>query len=184
MSKSKGNVINPMQMIERYGADALRASLVFGVRDGGDIIFTEEKVIGMRNFANKVWNIGRFIFLNKITNYKSQITNQIPNSNNQILEELEKEFKEVKKKYLKYMDTHRYTKAFDLLYHFIWHRFADYYVEQLKDGMKNGNIEASQVLTQVFEGQIQMIHPFMPFVTEAIWKVLKGEGSSILNTAL
>lgn len=184
MSKSKGNVINPIQIMDVHGADALRGALVFGVRDGGDIVLSEEKVIGMRNFANKVWNIGRFVLLNKITNNKSQITNQISNSNDQILTELEKEFKEVKKKYLKYMDTYRFTKAFDLSYHFIWHRFADYYVEQLKDGMKNGNIEASQVLTRVFEGQMQMIHPFMPFVSEAIWKVLKGENSSILDTTL
>ncbi|MEK7177392.1 MAG: class I tRNA ligase family protein, partial [Patescibacteria group bacterium] len=138
MSKSKGNVINPLEVVDKFGADALRSALVFGVKEGGDVPFSEEKVIGMRNFINKIWNMGRFIEMNlKASNAKSQETNK-----SEVLNELEKEFKKEKKQYLKYMDSYQFSKALGLVYEFIWHRFADYYIEQLKDEVINGNIEA------------------------------------------
>ena len=179
MSKSKGNVIDPILMIDKYGADALRAALIFGTKEGGDVSLSEEKVIGMRNFINKIWNMGRFINLN--LNIKDQISNiKKTDKKSKILKNLETEFKKEKKQYLKYMDSYQFSKALGLVYEFIWHRFADYYIEQLKDGVINGNIEALEELKSVYLENLKMLHPFIPFVTETVWKVFNKESSSIL----
>lgn len=181
MSKSKGNVINPIDLVNKYGADAFRASLVFGTGEN-NVPLAEEKVIGMRNFVNKIWNIGRFIEMNINPKSKIQNPNQIQNSKPKILKELEKEYKEEKKKYLKHMNSYQFSKALGLVYEFIWHRFADYYIEQLKDEVINGNIEAVQDLKEVYLENLKMLHPFIPFVTEKVWKVF--EKDSILKSSL
>jgi len=179
MSKSKGNVINPMDMVDKYGADALRLSLIFGTKEGNDLPFFENKVIGMRNFVNKVWNIGRFIFINRqVKSEKLKVKSY--NSKLKIIKDLNKEFKEEKKKYLKMMDGYRFSQALGLIYEFLWHRFADYYIEQLKGEVINGNIEALESLKEVYLENLKMLHPFAPFVTEAGWKVFNKENSSIL----
>jgi len=178
MSKSKGNVVNPIEMLDKHGADALRASLIFGTKEGGDLPFSEEKVIGMRNFANKIWNIGRFLEMNKNSNDKIQI------SNKKVLNDLKKELKDEKKKYLKLMDKFQFSKALGLVYEFLWHRLADYYIEELKDGVINGNIESRHLLKEAYLENLKMIHPFMPFVTEAAFKVFEGKESSLLQTNL
>ncbi|MEK7597890.1 MAG: valine--tRNA ligase [Patescibacteria group bacterium] len=171
MSKSKGNVIDPILMIDKYGADALRSALIFGIKEGGDVSLSEEKVIGMRNFINKIWNMGRFIEMNlQAPNSKSQVTNK-----SKTLNELQKEYKKEKKQYIKYMDSYQFSKALGLVYEFIWHRFADYYIEQLKDEVINGNIEALGKLKEVYLENLKMLHPFTPFVTETVWKVFNGE---------
>lgn len=180
MGKSKGNVIDPILMVDKYGADALRAALIFGTKEGGDVALSEQKVIGMRNFVNKIWNMGRFIEMNlKASNSKLQETNK-----SKILNELQKEFKKEKKQYLKYMDSYQFSQALGLVYEFIWHRFADYYIEQLKDDVINGNIVALGGLKEVYLENLKMLHPFTPFVTEEIWKVFEGEDSSILKVNL
>ncbi len=178
MSKSKGNVINPIEMIDTYGADALRAALIFGTKEGGDVVLSEQKIIGMRNFMNKIWNIGRFIFINKsqITNHKSQ--NQYPKT--ETIKKLQKEFKAEKKKYFKNMNSFKFSMAFDSLYHFLWHRYADYYIEQLKEALRSGNIEALEILEKVYFETLMMLHPFTPFVTDAVWQAFKGNDQSIL----
>ncbi|MFA5770847.1 MAG: valine--tRNA ligase [Patescibacteria group bacterium] len=178
MSKSKGNVIDPILMVDKYGADALRSALIFGTKEGGDVSLSEEKVIGMRNFINKIWNMARFIEMNlKAPNHKFQETNK-----SKILNELKKEYKKEKKQYLKYMDGYQFSKALGLIYEFIWHRFADYYIEQLKDEVINGNIEALEELKLVYLENLKMLHPFIPFVTEEVWKVFNRE--SILKSSL
>jgi len=179
MSKSKGNVIDPILMINKYGADALRSALIFGTKEGGDVSLSEEKVIGMRNFVNKIWNIGRFIEINRqAPNSKFQETNKSKNS--KVLENLKKEFVKEKKQYLKHMNNYQFSKALGLVYEFIWHRFADFYIEQLKDEIINGNIEALGELKKVYLENLKMLHPFIPFVTEAVWKVFSKE-SILLN---
>ncbi len=182
MSKSKGNVINPMEMIEKYGADALRLALIFGTKEGSDILFSEEKVIGMRNFVNKIWNIGRFIYLNK--NQKSKIKNQKLNEKTKLNKNLNKEVGQLEKKYFKMMDSYRFSKALGLLYDFIWHRIADFYIEQLKDEVINGNIKALNSLEEAYLESLKMIHPFAPFVSEAIYQIFKGQDKSILSLKL
>ncbi|MFH0979393.1 MAG: valine--tRNA ligase [Candidatus Roizmanbacteria bacterium] len=178
MSKSKGNVINPIDFVDKYGADALRASLIFGTSPGGNVPLVEEKVIGMRNFMNKIWNIGRFIEMNR--SQKSKVKSQKLETARQ----LEKEFNQEKKKYIKLMDGYRFSQALGLVYEFLWHRFADYYIEQLKDEVISGNIEAWKTLEEVYLENLKMLHPFIPFITEAGWKVFRGEEKSILNESL
>lgn len=184
MSKSKGNVINPLEMIDKYGADALRAALLFGTKEGNDVVLSEEKIIGMRNFANKLWNIGRFIKMNLITNKQLPITKQILNSNNKIIEKLQKEFIAEKKKYMSHMKKNQFAIAFETTYQFVWHKYADQYIELLKESIINGNIKTLEVLSEVFYENLKMLHPFMPFVTEALWKVFHGEKDSILYSRL
>lgn len=174
MSKSKGNVIDPLLMVNTYGADALRAALVFGTKEGGDVVLSEDKIIGMRNFANKIWNIGRFLEMNKELSSKSQVTEDMKN--------LQKEYQQTVKKYHSYFKKYQFAKAFDLSYEFLWHRVADIYIEKLKEELKNGNMEASQLLHDVYFGMLKMLHPYMPFVTEAVWKAFHGDDSSILDT--
>lgn len=185
MSKSRGNVVNPIDYVEKYGADAFRASLLFGIATGGRVILAEDKVRGMRNFANKIWNIGRFIRMN----HESRIMNsgkdkESHNSEDEILLQLQKEFMQIKKKYIESMEKYQFSSALGVTYEFIWHRFADYYIEQLKEALRAGNIKAYQTLEKIYLDSLQMLHPFMPFITESIWQVFKGEKLSILNSRL
>ncbi len=181
MSKSKGNVIDPILMIDKYGADALRSALIFGTKEGGDVSLSEEKVIGMRNFINKIWNMGRFMEINsQVKSQKLKVKSESKKS--KILKELEKEYKTEKKQYLKYMDSYQFSQALGLVYEFIWHRFADFYIEQLKDEVINGNIEVLGSLKEVYLENLKMLHPFIPFVTEVVWKVFNKE--SILENQL
>jgi valyl-tRNA synthetase len=184
MSKSKGNVINPMVMIDKYGADALRLSLVFETTLGSDINFSEEKVIGMRNFVNKVWNIGRFIYLNQIPNLKFQIPNKSQIQNFKLLKQLDKEFNEEKKKYMKLIENYQFSQALLLIYNFIWHRIADFYIEESKKLEKNDKIFFLEQLKKVYLENLKMLHPFAPFVTEVIWQKFFGEEGSILRERL
>ncbi len=178
MSKSKGNVVNPLDLIEKYGADALRASLVYNTTVGSDVNFSEERIIGMRNFANKIWNMGRFLYLarEKASENKGLLEKEA--------EELEKEFAEVKGKYFKYMNSYQFPYALELLHEFSWHRFADYYIEKFKEALWQGDKGAFEALQKVYFEILKMLHPFMPFVTEAIWRVFKGEERSILEVSL
>jgi valyl-tRNA synthetase len=191
MSKSKGNVINPIDLVDKYGADAFRASLIFGTAQGGTVILSEDKVRGMRNFTNKVWNMGRFIYMNR--NQKSKVilrqaqddTEQNRSVKRQKLsktdKELKKEFAQVKKKYLKFMNGYQFSMALGLIYEFLWHQLADVYIEELKDEIRNGNINLCRELKQIYLDSLILLHPFMPFVTEAIWQVFNGEKNSILK---
>ncbi len=195
MSKSKGNVINPIDLVDKYGADAFRASLVFGMAQGGKVPLSDDKVRAMRNFANKVWNIGRFIYINQTQNLKLKTqsfglaqddpewnrTGQNNNSKLKTLENMKNELKKIIDQYEKYMEKYQFSKAFDLVYHFLWHRFADFYIEELKESIINGNIEVLGAAKRIYFENLIMLHPFMPFVTEAAWQVFNGNRSSILK---
>ena len=178
MSKSKGNVVNPMPIVDKYGADALRGALLFQTASGGDVNFSEDKALAMRNFANKIWNIGRFIQLGRKTEPKKSL-----GTADKMLTELAKEFASLQKSYSKNMTAYEFSRVFDELYEFLWHRFADYYIEQLKEVTLSGNIKVLESLEDVYFQVIVMLHPFMPFVTEAVWKESHGDDSSILDYA-
>ncbi len=168
MSKSKGNVMNPLEMVDKYGADALRAALVFEVGNGVDQRLSDDKVRAMRNFANKIWNIGRFLEMNKESAAQD---GDMPEA----VSELKKEFEALEKSHHAYMKQYQFSYAFGDLYEFLWHRFADHYIETLKDELKNGNIQVYQALERVYIGCLQMLHPFVPFVTEAVYGQFKSE---------
>jgi len=169
MSKSKGNVINPLTISQKYGADALRMSLVFGTAPAGDIVASEEKIKAMRNFCNKIWNAARFISLNiKNQNAKIKMTNQnakLPKEDREILEELKKTVKTVNQ----HLEKYRFGQALEEIYQFFWHEFCDVYLEQTK----NRKQEALPTLIKVLTTSLKLIHPFAPFVTEAIYQEFK-----------
>lgn len=143
---------------------------------------SEQKVVGMRNFANKVWNIGRFIYMNK--DVTSEINIELTSEKKKELAALKKEFDALSKKYIKKMNALQISMAFDETYHFLWHRFADNYIETFKEELHSGNREVYDGLKEVYEGALKQMHPFMPFVTEAIWQVFNGKESSIMREHL
>lgn len=160
MSKSKGNVLNPLKLIEQYGADALRFSLVFGTAAGNDQSVSEDKIRGMRNFANKLWNIGRFLVLDQ---------NKKDAKHAKLDKELQKKIAYVIKTTTKHVEKYQFSQATELLYEFTWHEFADKYIEIYK----KGEISYS-VLLNSFTTLLALLHPFMPFVTEALYQKLPG----------
>ncbi len=172
MAKSKGNVINPIDMVGKYGADALRFALMFGAAPGSDIAISEDKIRGMRNFANKLWNIGRFIHMNidaakaEIPFYDdTRLQTVIDANDKQIISELNTLAVSVTKN----INHYRFSDAAQSLYEFTWHQFADVYLEKNKDRFKAGDAQALSVLRHVYIILLKLIHPFMPFVTESIW---------------
>lgn len=192
MSKSKGNVIDPIDLVDKYGADAFRTTLFFGLSQGGKVNLSEDKVRGMRNFTNKVWNVGRFLFLYLNSKFEIRNPKQIQNSKSknrertsdvQTMKQLSNEFEAVKKQYFNYMDRYQFSRAFDLVYEFLWHRFADFYIEELKESLRNGSIEAYRVLEKVYLESLKMLHPFMPFITETVYKIFRGQKASILQVS-
>ncbi|MBP9815725.1 valine--tRNA ligase [Candidatus Woesebacteria bacterium] len=179
MSKSKGNVVNPLVMIDKFGADALRATLVFQTTPGGDVSFAEDKIIGMRNFANKIWNIGRLL---KMSEEEGKKDESDPSSEDKkALEELNIAHAALEKSVHKSMNSYEFARAFDDLYEFVWHEFADIYIERLKEAVRSGNIKVLEEMKKVFSTDLKLLHPFMPFVTEAIWKELNGEDTSVFD---
>ncbi|KXK10486.1 MAG: Valine--tRNA ligase [Microgenomates bacterium OLB23] len=179
MSKSKGNVVNPLAMVEKYGADALRATLVFQTTPGGDVNFAEDKIVGMRNFSNKLWNIGRLI---KTYADNAATPAEKPSTEAQeILKELRNMHTELEKKVHKNMNTYQFARVFDDMYEFVWHQFADVYIERLKEPVRSGNIEVLEEMKKIFSVDLKLLHPFMPFVTEAVWKELYGEDTSVFD---
>lgn len=169
MSKSRGNVINPIDLIDKYGADALRMSLLFGNGEGGRVPLSEDKVRAMRNFGNKIWNMNRFFLLMlekaEIRNLKFEIPNKgLQKEDKEILKELNA----VVKKMTTLLEKFRFSQAADLIYEFMWHGVADVYIEKVKEREDQG--VALSVLRHVLLNGLKLLHPFMPFVTEAIWQ--------------
>jgi len=172
MSKSRANVIDPLPMIEKYGADALRMALTIGVSPGSDVALSEDKIRAMRNFGNKIWNIGRFILINleaskkKVPFYNSKMDAKLTKEDKEILKDLNRLVKETTKLIEKY----RFDLAAEGIYHFLWHRFADEYLEYSKVRIKEGDEIILAVLRHVYLNCLKLLHPFMPFVTEEIWQ--------------
>jgi len=188
MSKSKGNVINPITMVEQYGADALRFALIFGTAAGNDQALSEDKIRGMRNFANKLWNIARFITMNlENPNLKSQIPTYDEKMHRELKDAHDKriitELNMLKTSVTKYMENYRYSDAAKRLYDFAWHRIADVHLEKNKERFKAGDEQAIAVLRHVFSQILKMLHPFMPFVTESIYQKIPGwDGTPLIVT--
>ena len=161
ISKSKGNAIDPIEMIQKYGADALRMGIIWGSLIENDISLSEENIRGQRNFSNKIWNIARFILLK---DKKAKILK--PKTNNKddlwIMEELDKTIIGTNKALAKY----RLNEAAEIIYEFIWHIFADKYLEKSKKRKTN----AQDTLEYILLNCLKLLHPFMPFVTEEIYQ--------------
>jgi valyl-tRNA synthetase len=170
MSKSKGNVIDPLGVIDLYGADALRMALIVGNKPGNDPIIHEEKIKGYRNFANKIWNVSRFVLMN-LNDFNPQEKVKMGPKEQKDL----KQFNALIKKVTKLMDSFRFYLAAEILYHYFWHTFADKILEENKEKLKGPQRKASQkLLLVILKESLKMLHPFMPFLTEEIYQKLPG----------
>lgn len=172
MSKSLGNGVDPMDVIEKYGCDSMRFFLTTSSAPGQDLRFDEEKVSSTWNFINKLWNASRFVFMNTegFTDYTFE---NLSISDKWILTKLNKTIKKVKK----YMDKYEFNGVGTILYNFIWDDFCDWYIELSKVNMNN---TTKSVLLYNLECILKMLHPFMPYVTEEIYMMLPKHDESIM----
>ncbi|MBQ0135935.1 MAG: valine--tRNA ligase [Oscillospiraceae bacterium] len=180
MSKSLGNGIDPLEIIDQYGADALRFTLVTGNSPGNDMRFSTEKVEASRNFANKIWNAARFILMNLDGSETApHIPENLAIEDKWIISKLNTLAKEVSAS----IDNYELGIAVQKLYDFIWDCFCDWYIEIAKIRLQQGGEEAANakaVLIYVLSSALQLLHPFMPFITEEIWQTLPHDGESIM----
>jgi len=166
-SKSLGNGIDPLVLADTYGADALRMALIVGAAPGNDVKFDEQRVKGYRNFSTKIWNIARFIQTNKPSQpEKTDISRRAE------IKELEGIRTEVSNR----IDNFEFHIAAEQLYHYIWHTLADKIIEAEKENLHNGTdaqkSESYELLETLLSESLKLLHPFMPFVTEAVWERL------------
>ena len=174
MSKSLGNGVDPMDVIENYGCDALRYFLATSTAPGMDLRYDEEKVTSTWNFINKLWNASRFVLMNIETyEYKEYDFNNLNISDKWILTKLNNVIKNVRK----HMEVYEFNVVGSELYSFIWNDFCDWYIELSKINM---NDTTKSVLIKVLSSILKMLHPFMPFVTEEIYLQLPGHDETIM----
>jgi valyl-tRNA synthetase len=173
MSKSKGNVVNPMDFISEYGSDALRMGLITGQSAGNNQPFGLPKVIGARNFCNKLWNIARYVegIVEDRTNLPPATANS--DADHWVLLRL----KQTADLIAKNLEDYRFSEAYDTLYHFVWDDFADWYIEASKAE------ENKPLLAFALESILKLAHPFAPFLTETIWQTLAWEHGTMLVTS-
>ena len=178
MSKSLGNGIDPLEVIDQYGADALRFTLATGNSPGNDMRFSDERVQASRNFCNKIWNASRFIQMNLTIDKDKAV--ELP-------AELALEDKWIVSKFntlvadvTRNIDQYELGLAASKLNDFIWENFCDWYIEIAKTRLQTGDENVQKVLCYVLSGAMQLLHPFMPFITETIWQALPHEGPSVM----
>ncbi|MDX9714522.1 MAG: valine--tRNA ligase [Dissulfurispiraceae bacterium] len=182
MSKSRGNVVDPLDMIARFGADAFRFSLVAFAAQGRDIRFSEERVEGYRHFINKIWNASKFI-LGNLNNagYECAAAPLNPDLPGRwIISRFNAAIEDVNR----YLEAYRFNEAASSIYQFVWHEFCDWYIELSKPAMYGDDPELKKntlsCLVRILKGSLIMLHPFTPFVTEEIWHALQGSTGSIM----
>ena len=181
MSKSLGNGVDPLEVIDKFGADALRFSLVMGVSPGNDTRYAEAKVEAARNFANKIWNASRFVLMN-VTEKVEMQPEMLTEADKWILTR----FQDAARQISGNMEEGEFGLAANRIYDFAWSEFCDWYIELAKPRL-NGEDEAAKkavqgVLLYVLEGLLKLLHPFMPFLTEQVYKALPGsEGFLMLK---
>ena len=181
MSKSLGNGIDPLEIIDKYGADALRFTLATGNSPGNDMRFSDERVEASRNFANKIWNAARFILMNLSGDEKAPyIPENLAIEDKWIISLYNKLVRDVTES----LDKFELGLAVQKLYDFIWDIFCDWYIELAKIRLNGEDKEAKEtvkaVLIYVMSGTLKLLHPFMPFITEEIWQTLPHDGETIM----
>lgn len=181
MSKSKGNVVDPLEMIESYGADALRFTLAHMATPGRDVKLDIKRIESNRNFMNKIWNASRFVFMNR-ENVKPD-ANIVPKNdvNRWLLSELNTCAQEVNKAFEEY----RFNEAANTLYSFIWGTYCDWYVEASKVSLYKGDAEDKHetqvVMLTALDGWLRLLHPIAPFITESLFQELHGEDARLVT---
>lgn len=178
MSKSKGNVVNPLELVDQYGADAVRFALIYGNATGNDQALSYPKLDAARKFANKLWNIGRFIEMNRIPNFQFPISNKLQPTNAKDKEWVKK-VEELSKEITRYLDNYQFNLAAERLYEFIWHGFADLYIEDVKRRIDK---DSYIILNTLYLILLKLLHPFMPFITEEIARELGQDKMLIISS--
>ncbi|MDD7487156.1 MAG: valine--tRNA ligase, partial [Clostridiales bacterium] len=180
MSKSLGNGIDPLEMADTYGADALRFNLITGNSPGNDMRFYVEKCGAMRNFANKLWNASRFVMMN-LTIDKNELPETLELEDKWVLSKLNTLIREVTAN----LDAYEIGVASSKVYDFIWDTYCDWYIELTKTRLYSENetskLAAQKVLVYVLDQVLRLLHPFMPFITEEIWQAIPHEGKFLIS---
>ena len=183
MSKSKGNVIDPLSLIEKYGADSLRFTLSSMAAQGRDIKLAESRVEGYRNFITKIWNAARFISTYDITIDKNFDPKRVIQDHNKwILGELD----DLNKSVSQAINSYRFNEASAVIYSFTWHLFCDWYIEIIKDDISQStesSPETKQTLIYTFQNLLKICHPFMPFMTEELNNIYKKEEGYLVTSS-
>ena len=181
MSKSLGNGIDPLEIVDKYGSDALRFNLVTGNSPGNDMRFYTERCEAMRNFANKIWNASRFVMLN-LTIDKCELPDKLETEDKWILSKLNAVIKEVNEN----MDAFELGVAAQKVSDFIWDSYCDWYIELTKPRLggedPQSKTNAQKVLLYVLTDIMKLLHPFMPFISEEIWQALPHEGEMLITS--
>jgi len=184
MSKSRGNVIDPVVMMEEYGTDAFRFTLAAFAAQGRDICLSEERIEGYRHFANKIWNASRFSLTN-LADFQGIDhginLRQMSLPNRWILSRFNETVREVTEA----LEEYRFNDGAQAIYHFVWHEFCDWFLELIKPVLYGKDDSQKRAATQyvlfrVLDGALRLLHPFMPFITEEIWQRLPHEGESLM----
>ena len=180
MSKSRGNVVDPLEFIDKYGADALRFTLARGSNPGKDQALAEDWIAGSRNFATKLWNATRFAMMNGAT-----VEGPLPAV--ETLSDIDKwvlsRLAETTAEYTSLIESYEFARACETVYHFAWDDLCDWYLELSKETFASGNAAASQrVLGHVLDTLFRLLHPVMPFITETLWTALTG-GETLVTAA-
>ncbi|MFO7972217.1 MAG: valine--tRNA ligase, partial [Desulfobacterales bacterium] len=184
MSKSTGNVIDPLSIIDRYGTDAFRFTLAAFAAQGRDVKMSEKRVEGYRNFINKIWNAARFALTHINKSYTDITAEPLSLVDRWILSRLNR----VSGKVSEALDSYRFNDAAGALYNFVWHEFCDWYLEAIKPTLygkegQNRQQATLSVLWRVLHDTLILLHPFVPFITEEIWHKLPGTQGSIMKAA-
>jgi valyl-tRNA synthetase len=180
MSKSRGNVVDPLEFIDKYGADALRFTLARGSNPGKDQALAEDWIAGSRNFATKLWNATRFAMMNGAT-----VEGPLPpvESLSAIDKWILSRLSETTTEYTALLESYEFARACEVIYHFAWDDLCDWYLELSKEAFASGNAAASQrVLGHVLDSLFRLLHPVMPFITEELWTTLTGGETLVTNT--
>ncbi|CAN5208649.1 valine--tRNA ligase [soil metagenome] len=180
MSKSKGNVVNPLEVADQYGADSVRMALVYGTALGNDQAMSYPKLEAMRKFSNKLWNMARFIEMKRVQGEQIKVQSlvelkkiEMHKNDTAMVEKTEQLVKEV----TKLLDMYDFNAASQVLYDFVWHEFADVYIEDVKNRM---DATSSAIVESLYMIMLQLLHPFMPFITEEIYQKIPGHTESIM----
>lgn len=178
-SKSLGNGIDPLVLADKYGADAVRMSLIVGAAIGNDVKFDENRVRGYRNFSTKIWNAARFILMNRPLNYTKKIPGHEITRSAAAYKKTLAELAKIKTQVTRYLEKFEYHLAAETIYHYFWHTFADKIIEEAKPRLLSNDEKeraaAYQNVETILLACLKMLHPFMPFVTEEIYRKFKSD---------
>ena len=180
MSKSKGNIIDPLVLLDKYGADTLRFTLTALLNPGRDVKLAEDRVKGYKSFTNKIWNAANFLNINHVTFIDSLDNNTISlDTSKWIL----KEYENVQAEYFKNIEKYQFHEIASLIYHFTWHTFCDWYIEFIKSDFANDekSEETKKVSGWIFIQILKLLHPIMPFITEKLWLSLVDSQSFLMS---